>query len=136
VEQLANNFASALLMPEATLTDFDSSSAEGRIVRWLNATADKLQVTATALKWRLVALKRLDAARARAISDEELRYNGHEAPTGEPPPLFSKSFMEVLGQAINEGRISARRAANLLDLTIEDLADLFERHAVEAPLDL
>jgi Zn-dependent peptidase ImmA (M78 family)/DNA-binding XRE family transcriptional regulator len=136
VEQLANNFASALLMPEAALKDFERASAEGGIVSWLNATADKLQVTATALKWRLVALKRLDAARAKAISDDALRYNGHEGPTGEPPPLFSKSFMEVLGQAINEGRISARRAANLLDLTIEDLADLFARHAVEAPLDL
>jgi Zn-dependent peptidase ImmA (M78 family)/transcriptional regulator with XRE-family HTH domain len=136
VEQLANNFASALLMPEATLKDFEPASAEGKIVGWLNARADKLQVTATALKWRLVALKRLDIARAREISDDALRYNGRGEPTGEPPPLFSKSFMEVLGQAINEGRISARRAANLLDLTIEDLADLFARHAVEAPLEL
>ena len=65
-----------------------------------------------------------------------LRYNGHEGPIGAPPPLFSKSFMEVLGQAVNEGRISARRAADLLDLTIDDLADLFAQHAVEAPLDL
>jgi hypothetical protein len=88
------------------------------------------------LKWRLVALKWLDAARAREISDDALRCNGHEGPIGEPPPLFSKSFMQVLGQAINEGRISARRAANLLDLTIEDLVDLLERHAIEAPLEL
>ena len=79
---------------------------------------------------------RLDSARAKEISDEALRYNGRKHPTDEPPPLFSNSFMEVLGQAINEGRISARRAANLLDLTIEDLVDLFTEHAVEAPLDL
>jgi XRE family transcriptional regulator, fatty acid utilization regulator len=89
-----------------------------------------------ALQWRLVALKWLDAARAKEISDEVLRYNGRKAPVGEPPPLFSKSFMQVLGQAINEGRISARRAANLLDRTIEDLVDLLERHAIEAPLEL
>lgn len=136
VEQLANNFASALLMPEASLRDFEHSSGRGTIVAWLNATADKLQVTATALKWRLVALKRLDATRAKEISDDVLRFNGRKGPTGEPPPRFSKSFMEVLGEAINEGRISARRAANLLDLTIEDLSDLFATHAVEAPLDL
>jgi XRE family transcriptional regulator, fatty acid utilization regulator len=136
VEQLANNFASALLMSEASLKDFEHASAKGNIIAWLNATADKLQVTATALKWRLVALKRLDLAKANEISDEALRYNGRASPTGEPPPLFSKCFMEVLGQAINEGRISARRAANLLDMTIEDLADLFSTHAVEAPLDL
>jgi hypothetical protein len=88
------------------------------------------------LKWRLVALKRLDPARAKEISDETLRHNRHKGPTSEPPPLFSRSFMEVLSQAINEGRISARRAANLLDLTIEDLSDLFAEYAVEAPLDL
>jgi XRE family transcriptional regulator, fatty acid utilization regulator len=136
VEQLANNFASSVLMPKASLKDFERASAGGGIVPWLNATAIRLQVTATALKWRLVALKRLDAARAKQISDEALRYNGREGPTCEPPRLFSKSFMEVLGQAINEGRISARRAANLLDLTIEDMADLFAQHAIEAPLDL
>jgi hypothetical protein len=44
--------------------------------------------------------------------------------------------MQVLGQAMNEGRISARRAADLLDRTIEDLADLFDRHAIKAPLEL
>ena len=123
-------------MPEAALKDFEQASVKGGIVAWLNATADKLQVTATALKWRLVALKRLDAAPAKEISDDALRYNGRKGPSGEPPHLFSKLFMEVLGQAVNEGRISARRAANLLDLTIEDLTDLFATHAVAAPLDL
>jgi hypothetical protein len=44
--------------------------------------------------------------------------------------------MEVLGQAIDEGRVSARRAADLLNLTIEDLSDLFAQYAVAAPLDL
>jgi XRE family transcriptional regulator, fatty acid utilization regulator len=136
VEQLANNFASAVLMPETSLKDFDPAWRRDEIVLWLNATANRLQVTATALKWRLVALKRLDAARAKEISDEALRYNGREGSAGELPPLFSKSFMEVLAQAINEGRISARRAANLLDLTIEDMIDLFAQHAIEAPLDL
>jgi XRE family transcriptional regulator, fatty acid utilization regulator len=136
VEQLANNFASALLMPEASLRDFGNVSTKGDIIPWLNSRADKLQVTATALKWRLVALKWLDDAKAKKISEEALRYNGRKVPSSEPPPLFSKSFMEVLGQAISEGRISVRRAANLLDLTIEDLADLFAMHAVEAPLDL
>jgi Zn-dependent peptidase ImmA (M78 family) len=136
VEQLANNFASALLMPEERLKSFDPASARDEMVRWLNSTADHLEITATALKWRLVALKRLDPARAKEISDETLRYNGRKSPESKLPPLFSKSFMQVLGQAINEGRISARRAANLLDLSIEDLGELFTQHAVEAPLNL
>ena len=170
VEQLANSFASALLMPEASLRQFGvdqinppprlertsfhpgwlpsnhpsrvfhagrgaSRSETDVLVRWLKETADRLQVTATALKWRLVALSFIDPARARAISADALR---KAAPKrgGEPPPLFSKPFMEVLGQAIDEGRVSARRVADLLHLTIEDLRDLFARYSVEAPLDL
>ena len=59
-------------------------------------------VTASALKWRLVALDWLKPARARAISDAALRNNGHvgrEAPKAVPPLLFSKPFMEVIGLA-------------------------------------
>jgi XRE family transcriptional regulator, fatty acid utilization regulator len=146
VEQLANSFASALLMPEESLRQLGldevippgrsaSPSSTDSVARWIKATADRLQVTATALKWRLVALNLLDPARAKAISADVLR-KARRRPDREPPPLFSKPFMEVLGQAIDEGRISARRAADLLHLTIEDLSDLFARYAVEAPLDL
>ena len=138
VEQLANSFASALLMPEASLRQFgvdEINPPTDGVVRWLKETADRLQVTATALKWRLVALGLIDPARARAISADALR-KARRSSDGEPPPLFSKPFMEVLGQAIDEGRVSARRVADLLHLTIEDLRDLFARYAVEAPLDL
>ena len=38
--------------------------------------------------------------------------------------------MDVLGLAIDEGRVSVRRAAGLLDLTVEDLAELFAAHGV------
>jgi hypothetical protein len=98
-----------------------------------------LLVTASALKWRLVALDWLKPARARAIPDAALRNNGHngrEAPNIALPLLFSKPFMEVIGRAIDEGRVSTRRAAGLLDLTVEDLADLFVAHGVEPPAEL
>lgn len=134
VEQLANNFASAVLMPKSSLECFGAVGDD--IVKWLNATADALEVTATALKWRLVALGRLDHAQAKAIADEALRNNGHEAIRDEPPPLFSRQFMEVIALAIKHGQISARKAANVLDLSIDDLADLCATHGVEAPFDL
>ena len=63
VEQLANNFAAAVLMPAETLKRFGdwSSLAEEALITRLNATADELHVTASALKWRLVALGRAEA---------------------------------------------------------------------------
>jgi Zn-dependent peptidase ImmA (M78 family)/DNA-binding XRE family transcriptional regulator len=134
VEQLANNFASAVLMPASVLERFGVVGDD--TVKWLNATADALEVTATALKWRMVALGRLDQAQAKAIPDAALRNNGHEAIRDEPPPLFSKQFMEVIALAIKEGQISVRKAADVLDLSIDDLADLCRTYEVEVAFDL
>lgn len=138
VEQLANNFASAVLMPAAAVERFGdwSETRGGDLGAKLNATADALAVTASALKWRLVGLGKLDLGTAREIPDATLRYNGHEPVEHNPPPLFSKPFIEVMALALRDGRLSARRAAGLLDLTLDDLADLFGAHGVEAPVEL
>jgi Zn-dependent peptidase ImmA (M78 family)/transcriptional regulator with XRE-family HTH domain len=139
VEQLANNFASAVLMPVPVLNRFGdwSDLRDRKLADRLNAVADELQVTASALKWRLVALDRLKPAVARTVSDAALRNNGRRTPAvGTPPLMFSKPFMEVIALAVNEGRVSARRAAGLVDLTIDELAELFGAHGVEPPFDL
>ncbi len=135
VEQLANNFASAVLMPEAVLDRFGDWGAipASELAERLNAAADTLMVTASALKWRLVALGRLKAA---AVTDAALRNNGREAARSDAPPLFSKPFMEVLALAIDKGRVSARKAAGLVDLTVDELGDLFTLHGVTSPLEL
>jgi Zn-dependent peptidase ImmA (M78 family)/DNA-binding XRE family transcriptional regulator len=138
VEQLANNFASAVLMPVPVLDRFGdwSDVTEDKLAARLNTVSDELQVTASALKWRLVALDRLKPAAARTVSDAVLRKSKRSAPSAAPPLLFSRPFMEVIALAVNEGRVSARRAAGLLDLTIDDLAELFAAHGVEPPFDL
>jgi Zn-dependent peptidase ImmA (M78 family) len=138
VEQLANNFASAVLMPMPVLDRFGdwSEIGEGELAARLNAVADELQVTASALKWRLVALDRIKPAMARAIPDAALRNNGRDAVSSVLPPPFSKPFMEVVALAVDEGRVSARRAGALLDLTVDDLADLFATHGVQSPVEL
>lgn len=138
VEQLANNFASAVLMPTPVLDQYGDWSAigGGDLATRLNAVANELQVTASALKWRLVAMDRLKPAVARAVPDAALRNNGLDAVPAAPPPLFSKPFIEVIGLAIDEGRVSARRAGGLLDLTVDDLADLFTAHGVPSPVEL
>jgi XRE family transcriptional regulator, fatty acid utilization regulator len=138
VEQLANNFASAVLMPVRLLDRLGdwSEIGEGELAARLNAAADELQVTASALKWRLVALDRLKPAMARAIPDAALRNNGRDAVSSVLPPPFSKPFVEVIALAVDEGRVSARRAGALLDLTVDDLADLFATHGVQSPVEL
>ena len=138
VEQLANSFASAVLMPTPALKKFGdwSEVAPSDLPARLNATADELMVTASALKWRLVDMNLVKSTVARAVPDTALRNNGHRAIANNPPHPFSKPFMEVLGLAIDGGQISARRAASLLDLTVDDLDELFATHGVQSPVEL
>ena len=137
VEQLANNFAAALLMPRmalGSLGDWGRLEMDG-LIGQLNATADELGVTSSALSWRLVALGELAKKRALAIPDAALRNNGREN-SSAPPPLFSRPFVEVMAAAIDQGKVSVRRAAALVGLAIEDLEDLFSVHGVGYALDL
>ena len=138
VEQLANNFVAAVLMPADTLAKFGVWSKLGpaALVARLNAAANELYVTASALKWRLVAFGALTPEMARAVPDAALRRNGHNEAENVPPALFSKPFMEALGLAVVEGLVSMRRAAALLELGIDDLSDLFAVHGVARPADL
>ena len=139
VEQLANNFAAAVLMPASTLRRFGnwSSLADEALISRLNATADELHVTASALKWRLVTLGELKFATARLLPDAALRNNGWVAGEEDSPPaLFSRPFVEVIGLAIDQGHVSIRRIAGLLDLSVEGVAELFVAHGITCPIDL
>jgi Zn-dependent peptidase ImmA (M78 family)/DNA-binding XRE family transcriptional regulator len=144
VEQLANAFASALLMPAravAAAADWRTLHSNALIAQ-LNATADRLEVTAAALLWRLVSLNLFERAEARAVPADAIRNNGR--PTGlfaenrasERPPLFSKRFVEIVARAVDEGRVSVRKIASVLGLAVDDLGNLFTAHGVSAPYDL
>ena len=52
------------------------------------------------------------------------------------PRLFSQRFVKRLHRALDRGDLSVRRAAGLLDCTIEDLEDLFKSYEMEVPFDL
>jgi hypothetical protein len=109
----------------------------GDIVDRLKTAADALGVTATAARWRLVNLGQLTDAAARQIPDAALRgigrplplfstmrdadaaqrRDGSEVDDEGPPPLFSKSFIEVIALAIKQGQLAARRAARPISPT-------------------
>jgi Zn-dependent peptidase ImmA (M78 family)/transcriptional regulator with XRE-family HTH domain len=140
VEQLADSFASALLMPGAVLKRFGSwpELNGSALVAKLNATAAELGVTSLALKWRLVGAGLLTRSATDAVDERKLRNHGQGATAKacDLPPLFSKSFVALLARALDEGRLSARRAAGLLGLGVDDLEDLFAAHGVPANVGL
>ncbi|HVG45031.1 MAG TPA: XRE family transcriptional regulator [Longimicrobium sp.] len=118
VEQLAENFAAALLMPASTLAARWAGRGGADVHDWLNATASVLRVTSVALKWRMHNLGHLDAAQVR---DELLARNTAREPL---PRLFSAEFVTRVHAAVEAGRLSLRRAARLLDLDPAGFADL------------
>ena len=138
VEQLANNFAAAVLMPRKTLEKHTGwpTLNEGELIARLNAVANELCVTSSALRWRLASLGELKPSMARALPEAALRNNGGEVATDASPNLFSRQFAEVIGLALAEGLVSARRAAKLLNLTIDDLDDLFAAHGIDFAIEL
>ena len=136
VEQLADIFASALLMPERTLAPRWQARGNREMHAWLNATASGLLVTAVALKWRLFQLGWLGKTDLLDIHDAKLTANGRPKKDQPVPRLFGQEFVQRLHEALAEGDISIRRAASLLETTIEDLADLFKVYELTVPFDL
>jgi Zn-dependent peptidase ImmA (M78 family)/transcriptional regulator with XRE-family HTH domain len=138
VEQLANSFASALLMPSSALGRFGdwSGLVAHDLATKLNAVADELQVTSTALKWRLVSAGRLAKGEAQAVRDAALRNNGRARIDAPPPALFSRNFAEVIAKGLDEGQLSVRRAAALLDIRVDELPDWLGQHGLELSSEL
>lgn len=129
VEQLANNFAGALLMPCASLDHFIE---QGRAtdVEHLADVAAKLQVTTDALGWRLKNLARIDDV-------TRLELAGVKRPDNqEVPKLFSQAFVMKLHVALDKGRLSARKAAKTLGMPLFELTELFDAHGMPAPFEL
>ena len=137
VEQLANNFAAAVLMPSEILDQFGdwSELAEKKLIARLNFVANRLYVTSSALRWRLTTLGKLKKTVANSLPEIELRNNGRDSITEKvPPALFSPSFMEVIGNGIKEGKVSIRRLARLFDMSTDNLSNLFAEHGLESPV--
>lgn len=121
VEQLAENFAAALLMPADAVAVRWESRGGADPVEWIGATAAALRVSGAALAWRLHNLGHIGRAESLAIQDRLSASPARRAP--EPtPPLFSREFISRVNGAVEAGRLSFRRAARLLDLDTSELA--------------
>jgi Zn-dependent peptidase ImmA (M78 family)/transcriptional regulator with XRE-family HTH domain len=136
IEQLADNFAAALLMPERTLAPRWESRDDTEIHAWLNNVASELLVSSIALKWRLHQLGWLTRADLLDIKDSRLTANGRPDRQQPQPRLFGPEFVSRLHVALSKGDLSVRRTASLVDMTIEDLADLFRSYDLTVPFDL
>jgi Zn-dependent peptidase ImmA (M78 family)/transcriptional regulator with XRE-family HTH domain len=130
IEQLANNFAAALLMPRASLNKLIDGSRQGDIAH-LCEVAALLRVAPVALAWRLFNLKLIGDDTRRALSQEKQRPS-----VSGPPKRFSASFVRMLHEALENGRLSARKAAKVMGLGLGGLTELFAQYDLPAPFEL
>ncbi len=136
-EQLANVFASSLLMPSNEIEKWGdwSSIDDSQLVTRIHKVADHFRVSTSALLRRLVSLGLIDENQNGKLNEAKLRKpRERESVENSAPPLYSKLFVEVIAKSLERCQMSMRRATGLLDMNYEDLRDLFASHGVKADI--
>lgn len=131
-EYLAENFAASLLMPRPVVARRWEARGEEELTAWLARSAAELRVSPVSLQWRLVNLGLL--ARSQVPSSLPAPRTGR--PRDAVPLLFSRRFVALVATAVDAGRLSLRRAAHLLGLTVADLGELCAAHGCPLAYDL
>jgi Zn-dependent peptidase ImmA (M78 family)/transcriptional regulator with XRE-family HTH domain len=130
IEQLANNFAAALLMPAASLGQLIDQRRANDVDHLADA-AGEMRVAPSALAWRLFNMKRIDEA-----TRDALLWHRQRASVAAAPKRFSLSFVTMLHLAIDRGQLSARKAAKAMGMNLSVLSELFAEHSLAAPFEL
>lgn len=132
VEQLAENFAAALLMPERIIrARWTSPESMDQVAHWSTVFAREFRVSPSASTWRLHNLNLISKAEAQRIVERRREAWDRTWAGATRPRLFSERFVRCVAGALNAGRLSVRRAASLLDLPLADLADLLRSYQIE-----
>ena len=133
VENLADNFAAAILLPANPVSGLWDQRGELDVHAWLNTTATHFSVSAVALKWRMRNLGHLSSGDLSGIDDARLVANGGSLSHEILPPLFSTDFVHRIHHGVDSGRLSLRKAAKLLGLGPSDLTRLFHHYGWPSP---
>jgi Zn-dependent peptidase ImmA (M78 family)/transcriptional regulator with XRE-family HTH domain len=130
VEQLAENFASALLMPaDQVRAHWSARDQHVDMHESLRAAASEFHVSAVAYKWRLHNLGLLSKAQLLEINDKRLAASGASKEPGLAL-LFSERFVTRVAAALDAGRLSVKRAASLLELSLSELHALLTSYGI------
>lgn len=117
VEKLADKFAAALLMPRASLEQRFRLTKAGDISHLL-AIANYFSVSTPALAYRLLNLKLIDATAFNTLMNTRA-----DIPSRKQPKLYTQEFWTLLSKRMFDGRISPRKAAKVLGVTLDELDD-------------
>lgn len=134
IEQLADNFAGALLMPRALIVPlWESRQNSGlSLMEWFQSGTDRFRVSVAALRTRLQVLGLFDDADRFDLQEERIK-----SPSSPKRPPFSRRYLERAATALERGDLSVRRLVGLLNADSPDqLGDWFTEHGLSKPFDL
>ncbi|CAD7384824.1 XRE family transcriptional regulator [Xanthomonas arboricola] len=130
IERLADNFAAGLLMPRESLEKAVEANRSDNIDH-LADVAHLLQVSYSSLAFRL-----LNAGMISRATCDVLKVRGGVRPPDSRPKLFSETFVKLIASGIEDGHVSARRAAGALGMTLPQLVQLFGDYAINPPFNV
>lgn len=122
-EELADNFAAELLMPEPAVREAWTRRGQEDVTEWMSRTAAEFRVSGSAMKWRAVNLGLIsrsaapDDCKVASVDPVALGFL-------EPPPQFNLLFVHRIHAAVEEGRLSLRKACRILGLDSSEFVDL------------
>ena len=136
VERLAENFAAALLMPAAVLTPaWEADASAGEVHDRINMVAERFKVSSQACKWRLDNLGLLSKGEVESIDTGLLATERNSACRETDVPPFSRLFAQRIATALNDGRLSVKRAAGVVGASPRSLAQMLQGYGHEACLE-
>jgi hypothetical protein len=90
-----------------------------------------LRVAPVTLAWRLFNLKLIGEDTRRGLLQEKQRPS-----VSGSPKRFSTTFVKMLHEALENGRLSARKASKAMGLGLGALTELFAQYDLPAPFEL
>lgn len=133
--QIADYFASYLLMPHTTLYRAYEQLRDVRLLK------QYFQVSYKAILYRLNELKLIDyqIEQKRIYRLYKAEYGQSLGATGELPPVLdpknfpeNRRFVQLIWQALSNSQISEMRAAELLGITLEKLGEIHQAETAYA----
>ena len=132
VERLAENFAAALLMPaDALKSVWESEGNEEDLHDRINKVATRFRVSSQACKRRLSNLDILSKSDLDGVEDWRLAGRGNVRCEDRTRALFSAPFVDRLSVALDTGRLSVKRATDLLGVSVTRLVDILHAYGHE-----
>jgi XRE family transcriptional regulator, fatty acid utilization regulator len=133
IEQLADNFAGALLLPRSALHARWEKLAKTHAPKTtINEMADYFHVSTMAVGWRAVALDWLTTDELKALDLQSAK----PKKKSNPHAIFSKRFIERAAWGIDHGEISVKRLLAILDMTLADFRACCLTHNVNLEIGL